>query len=133
MSLCSYMRLQKKKNYGLVSMSFSTKLPLFQMFATIIHVESSIGRFLHFTRYSKYSFSLVFFITLLSRIFFGSKDSTTGNGFSHRTTSSPLSSAFFASPSLYFYKSTTLKISEIPTPSSNSISYALGKNFFTIL
>ena len=54
-----------EKIHGLLSMSSSIQVPLFCNIVAVNHVESSIGWPTHFTKYSKYSFPLVFFFTFL--------------------------------------------------------------------
>ena len=125
---------QDKILHGIVPMISSTKLPIFCIIASIIQVTSSIGWSFHFTKYWKYSCPLVFLYNLLSKIFSSYSGFVVGNCFIQ---SNSCSSWYFVASSVslssYLYKSTTLKIEDIPMSRDNSISYAFAENFLNIL
>ena len=106
--------------HGLLSMISCMVFPCFCISASFSQLASSSGWFFHLTRYSKYSFCLVFLLTLLSSIHSICGFSATGICFHHWITS--YSSPVFASSALYGYKSEILNIGEISIPSGNSIS-----------
>ena len=98
-----------EKIHGLLSMRSSIQVPLFCNIVAVNHNECSTGWPTHFSKYSKYSFPLVFFFTLLSNIFSSCSLASIGICFCHwiyRLILRLSSSSIVPSPvfALYLYK-----------------------------
>jgi hypothetical protein len=94
--------------HGLLSMSSCTVCPCFCISASFSQLASSTGWPFHLTRYSKYSFRLVFLLTLLSSMHSIYGFSATGICIVHWITG--CSFPILVSSALYGYKSEILNI-----------------------
>jgi hypothetical protein len=106
--------------HGLLSMSSCMVYPCFCISASVSQLAYSTGWFFHLTRYSKYCFRLVLFLTLLFSMHSICGLSATGICFFHWITG--YSSLVSVSSVLYRYKSEIFNIGDIPIPLGNSIS-----------
>jgi hypothetical protein len=100
--------------HGLLSMSSCMVYPFFCISDSFSQLASSTGWPFHLTRYLKYYFRLVLFLTLLSSMHSICEFSVIGNFFCHWITG--CSSPVPISSTLYGYKSEILNIREIPIP-----------------